>query len=412
MRKFISWEIFLILYAIFVFSHCLLFSSQPPYILGSDLKGFLTGASILKSGKVNQLYHLEAQEHFQAEILRPYKSYIRGLQPLFLPFRELPLTGFLFIPLTKVSFFSAYWTMSLINFSILFLFYFLSISFFPQLKKEKSLLWLPFLFWPSVQLIEVGQYVSVLALLFLLVYQATKKENFFLAGILSGFLFPKPQLLTFFPFYFLLVRKKIEFIKGFLISFGGVILLNLFLVDLGIMLRYPKFLFQTEGPAFGSHPQYMFSLYPLLSSLPLLAKISPVWLLVINGGFYLWTLIYFKSKIEKISFDYLFSAAILFSIVYSIHANLHNLVIFLVPIFIFLKMMAGTKKKALRNFLRKMVLILFLLPLAPLFTKIALGSAIILLAGLYLLGGRRGRHDASRLFFFIRNFSSPHDTQV
>ena len=70
-----------------------LFKATATNALGSDFVSFLTGASVIRAGKGNQLYDLVTQFSFQQALLAQEIS-----TDFLLPFRNLPFVAFFFLP--------------------------------------------------------------------------------------------------------------------------------------------------------------------------------------------------------------------------------------------------------------------------------------------------------------------------
>jgi len=369
---------FLVLYLVFILVYYLIFLAHPLNTIGSDLISFLTGAEIVKEGKGELLYNLQTQYGYQLEVIKPYQK------SNLLPFRGLPFLAFLFIPLTYFPLFTAYKLFIIVNTLVLVTFLMLSSRFFKFLNDKKLFYLLPLSFFPVVTSIVIGQYVTFLLLIIFFIYSYLKDDRPFYAGILGGLLLIKPQFLLLVPFLILITKGKTKFIFGFLSSSAAIFLFSLLLFKGEFVSSYLSFLSQTETPAFGSRYWHMFSFYGALQSLfPLVDRNI---FLVLNGFLYVFSLYLFNRKISNLTFDRLFSIGILFTSVFSLHTLVHDLIVFLIPIFILLSELFSQKTKSqVKFYLRTILITLYFLPLIILSGRASISALVILFIAFLLL---------------------------
>ena len=375
--KAFSFLVPLVFYLSFVVSYLIYYFSIPKVIIASDLVSFLTGAEILKSGKAGEIYDKDLQYTYQLKVIEPDFKYN------LLPFRGLPIVAWLFVPLSYLKLNSAFVLLILINIFILFLFNRISSKLFPKIDKLKYLFLITLFYWPTVSTMILGQFTLLLVLIFLLVYKYSKDKNYFLAGITSGVLLVKPQYLLFIPFLFFLIREKRKFIKGLLISSILIILVNISISGLGELLKYPSFIIGTETINYGSRPYHMFTLFALFKLTPNLSNIPQLTLVALNFIVYLLTLVLFVRRRRKISFDYAFVAGMIFTVLFSVHALVHDLLILLVPIFILLNLVL--KRGEVKLSIDKILIgLLFFLPTVILFGYTLWAIVLLIFCGYFL----------------------------
>ncbi len=127
----------------------------------------------------------------------------------------------------------------------------------------------------------------------------------------------------------------------------------------------------------------MFTLYGALKTLFLTKNLSNFLLTSANFVLYILTLVIFAKRSKREKFDEMFSASLVLTIFFSLHALVHDLVILLVPIFIFLNKLA--KKTLDLSSYKGLVVLFFLLPLIILFNITLPGVILLFLIGYYLV---------------------------
>ncbi len=209
-------------------------------LTGTDFVSFITGAKMLREGYSKRLYDKDLQFKYQQKISFP------ETREWLLPFRNPPVVPLIFIPFTFFSLRTSFILLFAINTKILFVFSNRVFKFFPLLSKFKVVYLISFLYLPSVSILVLGQFSALLVLVFLFIYYFCKKGLYFKAGVLSSLLILKPQFLVFLPFLFVLISRKRELIKGFLLGFGPLLFINILISGRSLFFDYPKFLIETE----------------------------------------------------------------------------------------------------------------------------------------------------------------------
>lgn len=323
------------------------------FLKQTDIISFLTGAKIIKEGKTEFLYDVETQFEYQNKVVTPY-------QKALLPFRNFPVTAIFYTPLLNMNLKDSYAVVFAVNVLLVTVFAVLVFRLFPNLKKSKVLYFVPFLFWPSVNNLIVGQYTPVILLIFLWIYVSIKEKKDFLNGFATSLLIIKPQYLLFTPFALKLSVNKKNYLQGFIYGVIIFILINIFISkgNIRLFMDYPKFILSTESSNFGSRPNQMYTLYGLANFY--FPRIDNSVLLGANLFFYALVagFVYAKKKIDR-NLNKTFTLGIVLTILFSIHALTHDLMTLLLPAFIIIS--SKTKFGLTRSGL--MLLFIGILPL-------------------------------------------------
>lgn len=343
------------------------FTIDKSMVTGSDLVSFITGASVIYNKEGSKLYDLETQRRFQRKItLAEDESYL-------LPFRSLPFVSLFFLPFLIFPIETSYRIFVLINIVVLIVFVLLIGKIF---KKSKIGLWslMPFMFYPSISIIILGQISFFVFISTLLIYKWLNSKKILLVGTMAGLVLIKFQFITLIPFLLILAKEKKQFLKGFITVSLMIIFLSVSLTEGRGILNYINFLSLTENPDLGSRYFHMFSLTSGIAFLYPHFLMFKELLLVINGSIYFLVLILFKKRFNIIGYDLAFASLIIFSLAFSTHTLSHDLVLLLIPIFILLE--------------RKLTLvavILFIIPWIILSGGTFLAPFVLLLIGFYIL---------------------------
>ena len=367
----------------------------PAIVAKSDLTNYLTGARIIRDGLGEKLYDIEVQSDIQSEISAPYKT-------VFLPFRNPPIVGIPFIPLTHLSIAESYKALVIMNIFLLIGFLVLSANYFRNLRNLKFWYILPLFFIANLHVILQGQISFILAIIFLFLYTLIRSKKSFGAGILCALLFIRPQFLLIFPFVLLLAENKREFIKGFALTIFILIVGSVLITGPDFLFSYPAFVLSTERLAFGSNIEGMATFTSSLYSTPLASFVEYRNLILLSSLFYLGALVIFIKNQRNINLSRSYIVAMLFTLVFSVHALGHDLGILLVPMVILIDLAAkGGARKGLYLFF---AFVLFLVPLAimnlsPLVATISLLAVALALVFPKFLDrlsiGESGRKDKS-----------------
>lgn len=341
---------------------------NPFLVYSSDFVCLITGTRIIKEHRGETLYEIPTQLYYQQQIFHPLERTWLN------PYRWPPFVTILFLPFANLPLIESYRLWAIFNivlFSLLLLFFG---KIFPWLTKDRRRLILPF-FYLSVYFTIISGQTSLLHLLiFSLVYVSLESKKDKLSGLLCGLIAMKPQFLISVPFFFLLSKKKLNFLGGLFFSLVIINSLNTYLSGANYLFNYLDFSFKTETLEFGNRPYQMFSLFSTIISTPFLSKLPREMNLVINGVLYLLSLAYFVSKKGLLSFNRLFSSALIFTVIFSVHTLSHDLTFLLLPILLLFE--EGYKITAL---------ILFLIPSAVFTGNTYFASLILLVIGFYLL---------------------------
>jgi hypothetical protein len=208
------------------------------------------------------------------------------------------------------------------------------------------------------------------------------------AGAISGLILIKPQYLLLIPPFFLIAKNKGRFLKGYTLSTAILFFVSVAISGFGALILYPSFLLATEVPFFGSHPEHMFSLSPLIkagvSRFGLADNIS----LPINFLLYAVFIYLFSRQTKSLGRDMLFIIATVASTAFAIHIVDHDLIIFLLPIYLLL---AKAKEPSNKNSTIKkgyaifLATALFLIPYLYIFDMGPLAAVFFLALSLYFL---------------------------
>jgi hypothetical protein len=311
----------------------------------------ITGGMIIREGKAKDLYNNETQLYYQNKVTYPYEKHI------LLPFRNIPIVGFLYIPFTYMSLKMATISIFVINLGILFFFHKLFISNVPGLSESKQLLLLTLSYWPSVATLISGQIVGLILIAFALIFLTLIKKKYLLTGIFTSLLFLRPQTILFLPMLLLMVRNRKKFLAGFILSGLIIFMLNICISGAGVIFGFPKFVFSIENTFFNGRLSDVSSVYFTIKQL--FPSVGSSGLLVINGLLYLFFLIIFFIKRKSLSLIAGYSASLLITLLFSIHILSHDLIILLIPIYLILSKNTIKPKNFFQN---KLVLLLFFTP--------------------------------------------------
>jgi hypothetical protein len=345
---------------------------NPNYIYQTDLMAsFLTGAKVLSEGNTDNLYDLDTQLEYQNKVTTPL------VRSKLLPFRNIPLVGFLYIPLTFLTLKNAFIVVFVFNILLLTLFNKIFIQFAGEYDKTRWLWMASLVFWPSVTMLLMGQNTGVILVFFALIYILLLKEKYYLAGVVGSLLLLRPQYILFLPFLLPLIYKKKEFLIGFLTFAFLLVVANIMVSSVPTLLRYPAFVMASEIPEYGNRLNKITSVYFLFKQVFPNASSSTI--LFINMFIYTSILILCYLFNSRRYFNKSYIIGILAISIFSIHSLSHDLIILLIPIFL---LFAKTKRSLLDNVL---ILLLFFSPFMVLFINAAYITIVIFCATLLVL---------------------------
>lgn len=343
----------------------------------SDLVSFLTGAKIVREGAGGNLFYLNIQHSYQAEIIEPYE------RDEVLPFKNLAVFSLPFIPLTYLSLRLSYIIFAFFNLIVLGILVYISSNIFARINKIKYWLLIPFIFLPTILSVILGQISIILAFIYLYIYKSIHKKNALLGGVITGLLLIKPQYVIAAPFFLLLSSDKRRFVYGFLIVILVLIIGSIYLSGIDSLLKYPEFLLETENASFGERPQRMFTISSsLFYNLPW--EIGYKYSLYLNALFYFLIYLLFLKRYQSVDYRMAFVSATLFSLLFAVHVFEHDLSILLVPIFILMNFAfqrSGRDKKLKLTY----ATLLFFLPFIVLIISPWVGMLIALAIAMLML---------------------------
>lgn len=217
--------------ALFALQACTLLSGIPiaarRYI---DFRTSYTAGYMLRTGHASQLYDYPTEQRFQSSLVSP--------EPRALPLMTPPFTVLLFVPLSLLSFWPAYFAFAAINVLLLLASFTLLKPFLTTLssrwKPAPLLLFLSFL--PAAIALIMGQLSFVLLLLCCACFVSLRRKQDLLAGLILSLALTKFQIALPIAALFLLWRQW-RFTSGFLI--GGALLTALSIRILGAAAFLP-----------------------------------------------------------------------------------------------------------------------------------------------------------------------------
>ncbi len=215
----------------------------------SDFLMYLTGATIVRDGKISSLYDYETQRNYQRAISGTDPAeLITGV----LAFRTPPTTAWLYSLLPIQDPVRSFWIVVFINsVCIVTAIYILSGSLIKTCLYSTAVT-----FFLSFWMTLIGGHPNgLLLLIMVLAYIALRHGRPGVAGIVTGLLFLKPTFLLLVPFMFLLTKDKKQ-----LFSYAGFFLFTiLFLVGVNSAIfgfrfvqTYIPYLISSENGAYGT----------------------------------------------------------------------------------------------------------------------------------------------------------------
>jgi hypothetical protein len=340
-----------IFYIVFVVSR---YIKSPNYLYQTDLMAsFLTGAMVIREGDADKLYNLDTQLEYQNKVTVPV------IRNKLLPFRNTPLVGFFYIPLTFLTLKNAFIVVFVFNILLLIFFNKLFIRFTGKSNNTLLLWMISLFFWPSVATLLTGQNTGAFLVLLTLIYILILKKRYFLSGVVGSFMLLRPQCILFLPFLLPFIGEKKKFLIGFLTFAFLLLIANIIVSGYPVLLKYPNFVMASEIPEFGNRLNKITSVYFLFKQyFPNTSSSAGV---LINCILYTFVLILCYLFNNKSSFDKNYIIGILAISIFSIHSLSHDLIVLLIPIYLLL---TKDKRSLSENVL---VTLLFLSPIMTLF---------------------------------------------
>jgi hypothetical protein len=248
------------------------YSTANTYDYKADLTQLITGASIVSSGEIQNLYDTTTQKKYQSNIAEVFKN-VDGLKA----YRSLPFVAIFMSPLSRVDFLSSFriWALIIIISSLIVL------KFFSDSNQDYfGKVLMLFAFYPFALNIHNGQLSFLMAISTGIAFLMLKQDKCFIAGLVTGLILVKPHFLILLPYSFLIAKDRKKFTIGFSIS--AVVLLLIGLPRMGFYYwDYLKFLLASEGEFYGTNPRLMSSFSNIFS------YISPQHFTILNILFFL-----------------------------------------------------------------------------------------------------------------------------
>jgi hypothetical protein len=234
------------------------FLSLPSALTGHvDFRTFYTVGYMVRTGHASDIYNVARYQRYQNDLVSP----LEGL----LPFNHLAYEGLLYVPFSIFSYRVAYILFTCVN---LFVFA-LSVKLFAPLLGALSEIWshlalgLMISFLPVAMALIEGQDSLFLLFLFVAATVAFHEQKDFKAGVLFGLSLFKFQYAA--PVAVLLVIwKRWQFLRGFLISAAVVISVSIWLTGFSGALMFVKSVLEvsarysaSNGVLYGIHPDGM-----------------------------------------------------------------------------------------------------------------------------------------------------------
>ena len=292
--------------------------------VGSDFVSFLTGAKILESGNGENLYDFRTQFEYQKIVTKPLE------ENSLLPYINVPILALLLVPLTDLSLLNAFKLYTLLILVVVVSISLLVKKIFENLSSSYWLL-LPFVFYPSIGSVFVGQITQILVLVLLLVYKFVRERKAFISGILCSLLMVKFQYIIFSIYIFILVKDRKKYLSGYLLGLTVILLISTVLTNGAFIKDYLNFVFVMQKPQFGIRAEDMFTLHASLSQFYLFSYSQ---LFMVNFFFFLASVGVFWLSVKRLSLDRAFLIAIIFTLIFCVHGVNYDYAISIIPIFI------------------------------------------------------------------------------
>ena len=342
----------------------------------SDFTAYLTGAEIIKAGKVRELYSLETQNEFQEKLIG---NEMNGV----LSYRNPPLVALLYLPYTYIEPVTAF----KINFLVQLLLIVLLAGFISRtLKTGINTFLIALVFLPTALQLYLGQIAPVIGIILTAIFLSLKKDKFVYAGLLSGLLLLKPQYLIAIPYILVIAQNRPRFLKGLIPSLLGITVLNILLYGYKFLVDYPIFLTQSESRTTGTD---LLSNYNLLGVREFLIQtmnisISIRAVLVITAVIYAFSLYYLYKNYRKTTLIISFSSIIIWLIPLSVHTMITDLIFLLIPLMSLIGI-RHTNNKKYDIYFKSIGWLIFITPLICWTYLEGPASVVLLISGFLLM---------------------------
>ncbi len=338
----------------------------------SDLDNYTTGGRMVL-GAEKDLYNIETQKHYQEESIAERNG-------LMLPFRSPPPVALLFSFFAFFNWNTSYFLFYIFNLIVFLISLFLIYKFLVPDNKN-VLVFYPF-FWAVWVNLSQGQISILFLIVYLIIYYLmTRRGASGIEGIAASLLVLKPQLLVSIPFLYVVTRKKTRFLHGFLLSVIIIYFASALISEPGWVMKYIKFIFDTEGSMFGSD-KLMYSTFSSFIYNLTQWHFSISDSLVYMVSLFLFAVVFcvFAVKSRGDSMNKAYASALLLSLPLAIHIYNHDLIYLIIPFYLILNIKLKAPK-----FFKIMVLVgIFLAPMIANFNSVV-SFLVIFFSGIFLL---------------------------
>lgn len=297
----------------------------------TDLRIFMTGIDMVKSGEGQRLYRFDAQEKAQTQLYPEIRT--SGLLPFNHPAYEL----LFYWPLSGLSYRRALVVWAVANIGLLFLIAWLLAPYSRALARATGLPLALYLlaFYPVMYVLGEGQDSLIFALLVVLSLRSMDSGQTFLAGFLLALACFKFHLALLITFFVLILRGKWRGVVGFVSGGALVCGISLALVGSSIFHDYPAMLQrQEEVTPWGFIPWFMPNLRGFLQwVLAHWFDAGTIFLAIflasaVVGGVSMWLVL--RNRNEKDE-SMVYAVAILTTILISYHLHMQDLSLAMLP---------------------------------------------------------------------------------
>jgi hypothetical protein len=299
-------------------------------ITQADYVAYLTGAEVLVRGEGRRLYNLGLQG-------RVVDSLFATGYPGTLPYLTLPFVAVMFVPFTYLTVETGYKIFFVINLLVLAWGTVKFGQLFGEVRRLKGWWILPFASLYFIRTVAFGQISTFLLVGVLYLYQYLINRDDFRAGMATGVLLLKPQLLVFVPFLVLLSKRRAVYVLGFLLVSMVLLVVSMFISGADFYRDYFILLqsTHTESELLRSGVVIMYSLFALIEitfpSLGLIGRYG-INFLVYFAAFVIFAAFY--KKFKRPDNPIFFAIALIFSVVFCVHIYLHDMLLLLIPVFV------------------------------------------------------------------------------
>lgn len=293
----------------------------------ADFTIFYSAANIVRSGHGSELY--DEQVQYRAQLAAAPNVKIRNVA---LPYNHPPFEALLFLPLSYLPYLAAYLTWVGINLAMLLIAVWLlrRAGPFKTISTAKFFL-LALIFFPVFLTIYQGQDLLLLLLIVCSSYVCLRKDADFLAGCALGLGVFRPELALPFALIIAFVRKKV-FVAGFILSALSMALVSVWVVGWRTFCFYPKYVYDMER--ISGHGSIVSADMPNFRGfISLFFHGEPI-ALILTALVSMLVTAYVLRCVRSVpkTIEANFFIAILFSLLVSYHALVHDLGLLLIPI--------------------------------------------------------------------------------